>query len=196
MTYGRVTLLGLAGLLGEDDQPAPVFLEPLDVDLLALLGPSVPPVVNDDTQTLGLLPGDTGLLQLGEGEPSAEPDLGVVSLSRGTDSRSEQLEGSDSEGQSLLLTSDTPGVLSAGLVEPGLDTLLQPTRQKGNQRAGPVLFNGDKGDGLHGSSLTSWRIGETRTGFEGKDPALQRKLCGRPDSWPMSLVVSSDHSIG
>jgi hypothetical protein len=34
------------------------------------------------------------------------------------------LEGSNAEVQGLLLTSDTPGVLSAGLVEPGLDTLL------------------------------------------------------------------------
>jgi hypothetical protein len=81
-------------------------------------------VVDDDTQTLGLLPGDTGLLQLGEGETSTEPDLGVVSLGRGSNGRSEQLEGSNSEVQGLLLTSDTPGVLSAGLVEPGLDTLL------------------------------------------------------------------------
>jgi hypothetical protein len=127
-TYRSVTLLGLASLLGEDDQPAPVLLEPLDVDLLAFLGPSVPPVVNDDTQALGLLPRDTGLLQLGESETSTEPNLGVVSLGGGTDGRSEQLEGSDSEGQGLLLTSDTPGVLSAGLVEPGLDTLLL-TRQ-------------------------------------------------------------------
>ena len=124
MTYRRVTLLGLASLLGEDDQPAPVLLEPLNVDLLALLGPSVPPVVDDDTQTLGLLPGDAGLLQLGEGETSTEPDLGVVSLGGGTNGRSEQLKGSNSEVQGLLLTSDTPGVLSAGLVEPGLDTLL------------------------------------------------------------------------
>lgn len=124
MTYGRVALLGLASLLGEDDQPAPVLLEPLDVDLLALLRPSVPPVVDDDTQTLGLLPGDTGLLQLGEGETSTEPDLSVVSLGRSSDGRSEQLKGSNSEVQGLLLTSDTPGVLSAGLVEPGLDTLL------------------------------------------------------------------------
>jgi len=124
-----VALLGLAGLLREDDQSAPVLLEPLDVDLLALLGPSVPPVVDDDTQTLGLLLGDTSLLQLGKSETSAEPDLGVVSLSGSSDSGSEKLERSDSESEGLLLTSDTPGVLSAGLVEPGLDTLL--LRKKG-----------------------------------------------------------------
>lgn len=121
---GRVTLLGLAGLLGEDDQPAPVLLESLDVDLFPLLRPAVPPVVDDDTETLGLLSGNTSLLQLRKGESTTEPDLGVVTDRRGTDGGAEQLKGSDSEVESLLLTGNTPGVLATGLVEPGLDTLL------------------------------------------------------------------------
>jgi hypothetical protein len=81
-------------------------------------------VVNDDTETLGLLPGDTSLLQLGESETTTEPDLGVVSDGRGTNGRTEELKRPDSESEGLLLTSNTPGVLSAWLVEPGLDPLL------------------------------------------------------------------------
>jgi len=123
-TYGRVSLLDLAGLLGEDNQSALVLLQPSDIDLFALLGSSLPPVVDDDTQTLCLLSGNTGLLDLGQGESSTETDLGVVSDRRGSDGGSEELEGSDTEVQGLGLSGDPSPVLSAGLVEPGLDPFL------------------------------------------------------------------------
>lgn len=81
-------------------------------------------MINNDTQTLGGLSGDTGLLDLGEGETSTEPDLGVVSDRGGSDGGSEELKGSDTQGQGLGLSGDPSPVLSAGLVEPGLDPFL------------------------------------------------------------------------
>lgn len=70
-THGRVTSLGLASLPGEDDQPRLVLLEPLDVELLALLrlGPSSG--VDGDTEGQSLLPPDTGELELRGGETTA-----------------------------------------------------------------------------------------------------------------------------
>jgi hypothetical protein len=123
-THGRVSLLGLTGLLGEDDQSAPILLQPSDIDLLALLTSCLPPVINDDTQTLGFLSGDTGLLDFGQGESSTEPDLGVVSDRRSSDGGSEELERSDTQGQGLGLSGGSSPVLSSGLVEPGLDPFL------------------------------------------------------------------------
>lgn len=81
-------------------------------------------MINNDTETLGGLSGDTGLLDLGEGETSTEPDLGVVSDRGGSDGGSEELKGSDTQGQGLGLSGDPSPVLSAGLVEPGLDPFL------------------------------------------------------------------------
>jgi hypothetical protein len=122
--HGRVSLLGLAGLLGEDDQSALVLLQTSNIDLFTLLASRLAPVINDDSQTLGLLSGDTGLLDLGQGESSTETDLGVVSDRGGSDGGSEELEGSDTQGEGLGLSGYPSPVLSAGLVEPGLDPFL------------------------------------------------------------------------
>jgi hypothetical protein len=70
-THGSVTRLRLARLPGEDDEPAAVLLQPLDVELLALLRLGASAVVDDDAETLGLLLGDAGELDLGKGETTA-----------------------------------------------------------------------------------------------------------------------------
>lgn len=123
-THRRVALLGLAGLLGEHDQPVLVLLQAGDVDLLALLGPGLAAVVDDDAETLGLLPLDASLLDLRKRKAAAEADLGVVAESRASDSRTQQLDGAHTERQGLGLAGDAAAVLAAGLVEPGLDPLL------------------------------------------------------------------------
>lgn len=81
-------------------------------------------MVNGDTETLGLLLSDTSLLQLRESETSAQSDLGVVSDGGASDGRSERLQRSDTESESLSLSVLPSSVLSARLVEPGLDSAL------------------------------------------------------------------------
>lgn len=70
-THSGVAALGLAGLLGEDDQSALVLLQSVDVDLLSLLGLGSSSGVDGDADALGLLLSDTGELELRQGESSA-----------------------------------------------------------------------------------------------------------------------------
>ena len=65
-THGRVALLGLLRVAGEDDEACLVRLETLHVDRLALLAQVSPPVVDDDADTTRLLLSDAGLLQFAE----------------------------------------------------------------------------------------------------------------------------------
>jgi hypothetical protein len=123
-TYGRVALLGLASLAGEDDKAGLVLLQPLNIDLLALLAQVRPPVVDDNSNALGLLPADTGLLQLGEGESTALTNFAVVAHGLGADGGAEEGEGANAEGSGLGLAGLATAELAAWLVEPGADTAL------------------------------------------------------------------------
>lgn len=80
-TYLSVTRLGHTLLLGEDNKTRAVLLQAVDVDLLALLGLGAATLVNDNAETLGLLLGDTGELELGSGEATA---LCLISSARRT----------------------------------------------------------------------------------------------------------------
>lgn len=123
-TYSGVALLGLAGLAGEDDEARLVLPQPLDVDLLALLAQVRPPVVDHDTNALGLLPSNSGLLQFGEGESTALTNFAVVADGLGADGGAEERKGADTKGSGLGLASIATAELAAGLVEPGADTAL------------------------------------------------------------------------
>lgn len=122
---GSVTSLGLAELAGEDDQAGLVVLQSLNVELLALLGPGLPAVVDDDADAEGLLLADTSLLDLRDGESTTGTDLGVVPDGGAADSRAEELKRAGSEVEGLLLAVHPPPVLAAGLVEPRLDAALR-----------------------------------------------------------------------
>ena len=98
-TYGAVSLLGRAELLGEEDELSLVLLQTVDVglenphmkimqnfintNLESLLGLVGSPVIDSDSDGGSHLSGDTGLLQLLEGESTAEADTKVVTA-RGT----------------------------------------------------------------------------------------------------------------
>jgi hypothetical protein len=71
VTYSSVTRLGLASLLGEDDQSGLVLLQSVDVELLALLGLGSSSGVDSDTDRQSLLPSDTSELELLDGESSS-----------------------------------------------------------------------------------------------------------------------------
>jgi hypothetical protein len=70
-THGSVTRLGLASLLGEDNQSGLVLLQSVDVELLSLLRLGSSSSINGDTDALGLLPSDTSKLELLNGESSS-----------------------------------------------------------------------------------------------------------------------------
>lgn len=131
-TYSGISLLGLAGLSGEDDQSRSVLLQSVDVEGLSLLALAPSSVVNDNSETLSLLLGDTSELDLGKGESSSlcssqhyplsrfcelTSDSDVVSLSGASDGRSQSLERSTTGNESLLGSSDSSRVLLAWLVE-------------------------------------------------------------------------------
>ena len=123
-TYGRVALLGLLRVAGEDNETRLVRLQTLNVDGLALLRQVSPPVVDDNADTTRLLLADTSLLELSQGEATALTDLPVVADGLRADSGAEEGEGADTELGSLLLAGLAAAKLAAGLVEPGADTAL------------------------------------------------------------------------
>ena len=123
-TYRRVTLLGLLGVAGEDDETSLVCLETLNVQSLALLAQVTPPVVDHDTNTTSLLAANTSLLQLSQCETTALSDLSVVTNGLSSDGRSEKSEGANTEASSLLLASLAAAKLTTRLVEPCADAQL------------------------------------------------------------------------
>ncbi len=128
VTHGRISLLGLTSLLGEDDQSTPVLLQPLHINLFTLLTPRFPPVINHDSQTLRLLSRDSSLFDLAQSETTTDSSLGVVSNGRASDGRTEELKRSNTESECFLFTGSPSSVFTSGLVEPGLDSALQERR--------------------------------------------------------------------
>jgi hypothetical protein len=122
--YGRVALLGLARLAGEDDQAGLVRLQALNVDRLALLAQVPATVVDDDAEPERLLAGDAGLLELPKREAAALADLAVVAHSRRAHGRPQLGERAHAEGRSLSDAGVTAAELAPGLVEPGADVAL------------------------------------------------------------------------
>lgn len=117
--YGGVALLGLASLPGEDNKLGLVDLQPLNVDLLSLLARVPPSVVNNDSDTPGLLLSDTSLLKLSERESATFAEFSVVAHSLATDCRAKQRQWSDAEGSSLSFAGIASAELASWLVEPG-----------------------------------------------------------------------------
>jgi hypothetical protein len=122
--YGRVALLGLARLAGEDDQAGLVRLQTLNVDCLALLAQVPAAVVDDNAEPERLLAGDAGLLELPEREAAALADLAVVAYGRRAHSRPQLGERAHAEGRSLSDAGVTAAELAPGLVKPGADVAL------------------------------------------------------------------------
>jgi hypothetical protein len=123
-THCRIALLGLASFAGEDDQAGLVCLQPLHVDLLALLAQIPPPVINHNSNTSGLLPSNTSLLELRKSKSTAFTNFAVVADGLSTDGGAEEVERADAKGSSLGLAGCPSAELAAGLVEPGAHTAL------------------------------------------------------------------------
>ena len=121
-TYRRVTLLGLLSVAGEDNEAGLVGLQTLNVKSLALLAQVSPSVVNNDTNSAGLLATDSSLLQLSKSETAAFPDLAVVTNGLSTDSGAEEVKRADTKASGLLLAGLATANLAAGLVKPCTNT--------------------------------------------------------------------------
>lgn len=123
-THGRVALLGLLEVAGEDNEARLVCLETLNVERLALLAQVPPPVVNDDADTTSLLAADTSLLELGQGEPTTLTNLPVVSHGLAADCGAEEVERAHAQSSGLGLASLAAAELAPRLIEPGAHPLL------------------------------------------------------------------------
>ena len=143
LLLGSVSLLGLLGVQGEEDELALVLLQTLGVELQRLntLVPGISvrfkeatnrilqqlllsAVIHGNANGLGVLLAETSSLQLLQGESLAGPDLDVVLVGGAVDSGPQLAQGPGSDAGSLghtgLVTAELPG----GLVEPGLDIIL------------------------------------------------------------------------
>lgn len=123
-TYGRVALLGLTSLAGEDDETGLVGVQPLNIELLALLAKVSSPVVNNDTNSASLLPSNSSLLELSEGEAATFPEFTVVADGLSTDSWAERLSRANSKGSGFGLAGSAAAKFASWLVEPGTDSAL------------------------------------------------------------------------
>ena len=116
---GGVTLLGLT-LLGEDNQLSLELLDSVNVggnSLLVLVSASL---VNSDTDGSSELHGNTSLLELNGGEAATLADLEVVSLGGRNNNWSQQTGNRSGENSGgLSLTSQSSGLMTSWLVEPG-----------------------------------------------------------------------------
>jgi len=123
-TYRRISLLGLASLAGENDKAGLVSLQSLDVDLLALLAQISPPVINNNSNTTGLFPSNSSLLEFSMSESTALANFAVVADGLGTDGWAEESEGTNAKGSGLSLARCASAELASRLVEPGADPAL------------------------------------------------------------------------
>lgn len=76
-------------------------------------------MVNHDSDATGLLPSNTGLLELGESEPAALTNFAVVTNSLGTNGWTEEGERTDAKCGGLCLARCASAKLASWLVEPG-----------------------------------------------------------------------------
>jgi len=127
---GKETLLGLLVTLGEKDHLALVFVESSDVHLELLLGGAGSSVIYGDSDGLGLHGGQTGSLQLGEGEATAEADFTSIAAGSLRNNRAEGVGGSWENTGSLGLSDLMSLGLLGGLVKVGLDTNSFPVLAK------------------------------------------------------------------
>mmetsp|Transcript_7992 Transcript_7992/g.14343 ORF Transcript_7992/g.14343 Transcript_7992/m.14343 type:complete len:241 (-) Transcript_7992:104-826(-) len=115
-----IASLRLVGALGEHNQVALVRLQPVHVLLHALEGLVAAAVVNSNTDGGRKLRGDASLLELLQGEATAEADLHVVPLALGVHDRA---KGTIHRAREHLLGLGGAGIPAAdfarGLVEPG-----------------------------------------------------------------------------
>ena len=79
-------------------------------------------MVNNDTNSAGLLATDSSLLQLSKSETAAFPDLAVVTNGLSTDSGAEEVKRADTKASGLLLAGLATANLAAGLVKPCTNT--------------------------------------------------------------------------
>ena len=120
LLLGGIALLGLLARLGEHNQLRLVLLDSVNVGSqrnLVLVSASL---VNGDTDRASELHGNSGLLQLSGGETATLANLEVVSLGGGSHHRSQQSSHGSGENLSgLSLTSQSSGLMTSWLVEPG-----------------------------------------------------------------------------
>jgi hypothetical protein len=115
-----ITLLSLAVLLGEDNELSLEFLDSVNVGSKSLLVLVSASLVNSDTDSASELGWDTSLLQLSRSETATLANLEVVSLSwRNNDWSEETGDWSWENSSSLSLTSQSSGLMTSWLVEPG-----------------------------------------------------------------------------
>jgi hypothetical protein len=100
------------------------LLEAGNIDSLALLRKVAAAVVNNNANATGSLAPNASLLELSKREAAAFAQLAVVPHSWCTYSRTQQRQGASTKGGCLRLTRIAPAKLTAGLVEPSLDTSL------------------------------------------------------------------------
>ena len=81
-------------------------------------------MVNNDTDTPGLLSADTCLFEFGERESAAFAELAVVADGLATDSGAQVGERADTETCSLLCARSASVQLASGLVKPGANAAL------------------------------------------------------------------------
>jgi len=127
---GNSTFLGLFHTLGEEDHLALVFVESSDVHLELLLGGGGSSMIYGDSDGLGVHAGQTGSLQLGEGETTAEANFTSIAASSLRHNRAESVGGSWETRGSLSLSDLMSLCLLGGLVKVGLDTNSFPVLTK------------------------------------------------------------------
>lgn len=88
-------------LLVEDDEAGHVGLEAVNIHSHGLLGLVDPPGIDGNSDGAGVSGGQTGSLELGDGEATAELDLGVVALGLGVHSGAELVDGERCHGSGL-----------------------------------------------------------------------------------------------
>lgn len=112
----------------EDNEVGDVSLEPVDINGLGLLGLVSAPLVDGNSDGLGVGSGDSGGLELSKGESLTEAHLSVVTLGGAVDGRTELVKGGGGNGSGLGGALHPAGLLLSSLVEVDLDSKRSTTR--------------------------------------------------------------------
>lgn len=75
-------------------------------------------MVDDDSKTESLLPADTGLFELCQGEATTLTDLRVVTNGLTTNGRAEELKRTSTKESCLCLACNAAALFATGLIEP------------------------------------------------------------------------------